>query len=108
MAKLKGSPKTGGRQKGTKNKASSNVTEQLAALGCDPIAGMVTIAKESMLVKDYTTAGNMYKELAQYTAAKRKSVEVNAHISFEQRLLEMTDDELDDELRGYGLDAGGL
>ena len=39
-----GLPKTGGRQKGTPNKATQTVAEKLDALGCDPIEGMARIA----------------------------------------------------------------
>lgn len=39
-----GTPKTGGRQKGTPNKATLEVMEKLEKLGCDPIIGMAHIA----------------------------------------------------------------
>jgi hypothetical protein len=83
MAKLKGSPKTGGRQKGTQNKATSSVTEQLDALGCDPIAGMVKLAELSMEAKDYAMAFQCFKELAQYKAAKRKAIEVTGELGLD-------------------------
>ena len=65
-----------------------DVLEQLRILGCDPIAGMARVAAEAeqgmtkidkngktVVVKDYALAGQMYKELAQYIAPKKKAVE---------------------------------
>lgn len=71
----KGLPRTGGRQKGTPNKATVEVAAKLAALGCDPIEGMAQVAAhpESSL----ELRGRMYAELAQYVAPKRKAVEVS-------------------------------
>ena len=66
----------GGRQKGVKNKSTQNVIDRLKELKCDPIEGMAKIAKEAMGDKDYALAGQMYKELAQYVAPKRKAMEV--------------------------------
>lgn len=40
-----GQPKTGGRAKGTPNRATAALREKLAALGCDPVADLVSIAK---------------------------------------------------------------
>jgi hypothetical protein len=67
--------KTGGRQKGTPNKATQSIQQRLDDLGCDPIEGMVKIANEALNNADLQLAGNMYKELAQYVAPKRKSIE---------------------------------
>ena len=105
MAKGK---KTGGRVAGTPNKNNQTIMDKLAALDCDPIAGMATIAKESMRAKDYVTALNAFKELGQYVAPKRKSIEMNTHVTFEERLQHMTEDELDQELRGYSIDPAKL
>jgi len=68
--------KTGGRVKGTLNKANEQVKERLNELNCDPVEGMVKIANLSMKSKDYELAARMYKELAQYVAPKLRSVEV--------------------------------
>ena len=68
--------KTGGRAKGTLNKANEQVQERLKELKCDPIEGMVNIANMSMESKDYELAAKMYKELAQYVAPKLRSIEV--------------------------------
>ncbi len=49
--------KTGGRVKGTLNKANQAVQERLNDLNCDPIEGMVTIAKEAYESGDYSLVG---------------------------------------------------
>ena len=100
--------KTGGRQKGTPNKNNQPIIDKLAELNCDPIEGMATIARKAMDEGEFILAGTMFKELAQYVAPKRKSVEMNTHVTFEERLQHMTEDELDDELRGYKLDPAKL
>jgi len=100
----KGSAKTGGRKKGTPNKATQTITEKLEALNCDPLEGMAKIAKQAMAEGEMALAGQMFKELAQYVAPKRKSVEMSTHVTFEERLHDLSDDELDAELRGYSLD----
>ena len=97
-----------GRKKGTPNKKTQSVIDQLAALDCDPIEGMATIALKAMEDKDFILAGSMFKELAQYVAPKRKSVEMSTHVTFEERLHDLTDEELDAELRGLKLDPAKL
>ena len=96
--------KYGGRVKGTPNKSSQTIMDKLAELNCDPIEGMATIARKAMDEGEFILAGTMYRELAQYVAPKRKSVEMNTHVSFEQKLHDMSQEELDDELRGYSID----
>ncbi len=66
----------GGRAKGVKNKATQDVIERLHELDCDPLEGMATIAKQAMAEGDMALAGQMYKELAQYIAPKRKAIEI--------------------------------
>lgn len=68
--------KTGGRKKGTPNKKTKEVIERLKELGCDPIEGMANIAQTALDSDDLALAGQMYKELAQYIAPKRKAIEV--------------------------------
>lgn len=67
--------KTGGRKKGTPNKANREIIEKLAELDCDPIEGMAKIAQQAYNSGDFQLAGSMYKELAQYVAPKRKAIE---------------------------------
>jgi len=97
--------KTGGRVAGTPNKDNQSIMDKLAELDCDPLKGVTIIAEESMEAKDYAMAFQCFKELGQYVAPKRKSIEVNTHVSFEQSLHDLSDDELDATLKGYNLDA---
>ena len=68
-------PKTGGRTRGTPNRRTVDIQEKLAAMGCDPIAGMAAIATDEK--QDIALRAAMYKELAQYVAPKRKAVEMS-------------------------------
>ena len=83
MPRPKGLPKTGGRAKGTPNKRTQSVMEKLEALGCDPIAGLAKIAMNKRqklgVRKDVPIElrAQMFKELAQYVAPKRKAIEIN-------------------------------
>ena len=97
-----------GRKKGVPNKRTQGVIDQLEALDCDPIEGIATIGKLSMEAKDYITALNAFKILAEYVAPKRKSIEMSTHVTFEERLHDLTDAELDAELRGYSIDPAKL
>ena len=65
----------GGRKKGTLNKKTQDVLDKLASANCDPILGMVEVADRAKQEGDWPLAGQMYKELAQYVAPKRKAVE---------------------------------
>jgi hypothetical protein len=75
--------KTGGRVKGTPNKPTQNIIDKLAELDCDPIEGMATIARQAMDENDLILAGSMYKELAQYVAPKRKSIEMTGDVNLD-------------------------
>ena len=97
-----------GRKKGTPNKKTQSIIDQLAALDCDPIEGIATIAKLSMKAKDYATALNAFKDLAQYVAPKRKSIEMTTHVTYEDQIRSMSEEELDEELRGLKLDPVNL
>ncbi len=65
--------KTGGRKKGTPNKATRSIEEKLAALGCDPIEGMARIAMHPRTRPDLKIKA--LAEIAQYVLPKRKAVE---------------------------------
>ncbi len=65
--------KTGGRKKGTPNRRTVEVTERLAALDCDPLAGMASLAMDESNSPELR--GRMYAELAQYLYPKRRAVE---------------------------------
>lgn len=69
--------KFGGRQKGTPNKRNSEIADKLKALGCDPLEGMVQVAKMAMEDRDLVVAGRMYSELAQYVAPKKRAVDMD-------------------------------
>ena len=122
-----GTPKTGGRQKGTPNAKTKGILAKLKELDCDPIVGMAMMAKgeipcincnddgkmsllavmrafgikpEEELIKGFSETliqcpmcdgsktervgqkirSDMYKELANYVAPKRKSLEVSGHL----------------------------
>ncbi len=87
--------KFGGRQKGTPNKKTLEVQEQINALDYDPITTMVKISQQAMADENYALAGQMAKELAQYVYPKRKAIE---HINKEdtdfptQLIINFTDD----------------
>jgi hypothetical protein len=70
--------KTGGRTKGTPNKRTQAVADRLEALGCDPIEGMARLAMDETVEK--SIRAQMYRELAQYVAPKRRAVEVQADV----------------------------
>jgi hypothetical protein len=67
-------PPGAGRKKGTTNKIAGEVAERLQELGCDPIKGMVEIAKGKNTPLELRC--RMYSELAQYVWPKRKSVDI--------------------------------
>jgi hypothetical protein len=80
MAGTKGNS---GRKKGVPNKRTQSVIDQLVALDCDPIEGMASIARKAMDEGELILAGSMYKELAQYVAPKRKSIEVSGEMELD-------------------------
>lgn len=82
MAKGK---KTGGRVAGTPNKDNQSVMDKLAELKCDPLMGMAEIAITSMTDGDYHLAFQCFKELGQYVAPKRKSIEVSGDLGVDIR-----------------------
>lgn len=68
--------KTGGRTKGTPNRRTAEVSERLAALGCDPLEGMAALAMDASNPPELR--GRMFSELAGYIYAKRRAVEHSA------------------------------
>jgi hypothetical protein len=68
--------KTGGRTSGTPNRKTQAVIDRLEVLGCDPIEGMARITMDE--AAELSISAQMYKELTQYVASKRKAVEVQA------------------------------
>lgn len=68
-----GYPKSGGRKTGTPNKATLEVAERLAALGCDPLAGLAGIAMDKNSSRELSA--RCYAELLPYVYPKRKPVD---------------------------------
>jgi len=68
-----GLPKTGGRQKGTPNRATLTAAEKLEALCCDPLAGMARLAMDEKNAPELRA--RLFIELAQYLYPKRKAVD---------------------------------
>lgn len=66
--------KSGGRAKGTPNKRTTEVSELLHALKCDPVEGMARIAMDEAHAPELR--GRMYAELAGYLFPKRKALEI--------------------------------
>lgn len=77
MAFQKGRAKTGGREKGTKNKLNLGVGDKLDKLGVDCVAEIVQIAKTT---KDEQVKLQAYKELLKYVFPQRKAVEMTADV----------------------------
>ena len=69
----KGKPKTGGRKRGTPNRRTLEVQEQLVAVGCDPIEGIATIAMDEDNPPELRLRA--YAELAPYLYPKRKAIQ---------------------------------
>lgn len=96
-----GARKGSGRKPGAKNKRTIEVQKMLDELGCNPIEGMVQIAKEAMVEAaanpDFKNkkealklAADLYTNLAKYYAPQLKAVEVtgdaNNPLEFVQRI----------------------
>jgi hypothetical protein len=86
--------KTGGRAKGTPNKKTQLVQQQMEDLGFDPIESMIEICNQAMTDKNYALAGQMAKELAQYVYPKRKAVEhiTDEPVEWPKITINITDD----------------
>ena len=71
-----GYAKTGGRQRGTPNKATADVAERLAALGCDPLDGLASLAKDPTSTKEFRRL--CFNDLMPYAYSKRKPVDISS------------------------------
>ena len=67
--------KTGGRQKGTPNKRTTEMVELMANLGCNPAERLAIIAMEAEAEGNHLLAVDCYKSLMPYIYPKRKSIE---------------------------------
>jgi hypothetical protein len=72
------------------NKRTLDVIDRLAALKCDPIAGMARIAMDKKTPLDIRA--RMFSELAQYVAPKRKALEHSGDAGMIEALLARIDD----------------
>jgi hypothetical protein len=80
----------GGRQRGVPNRRTLDVIERLATLRCDPITGMARIALNKK--NPVELRAQMFAELAQYVAPKRKALEHSAEPGLIERLLARIED----------------
>ena len=67
-----------GRPVGAASKATEEVQAKLDELGCDPISGMAQIALDKS--NSIELRAQMFKELAQYIAPKRRATEISGEI----------------------------
>ena len=88
-----------GRPKGALNKRTRDLIDKLAALDCDPIAGMALIAMDEK--NSIEVRARMFVELAQYVAPKRKAVEHSSDTGTIETLLSQLDAELMDNAAGF-------
>lgn len=71
--------KTGGRKKGTPNKATSELKSLLEGFGYDPIAEMVELAQDPETSKELKQ--RIASEFCQYLYPKRKAIDVSGEMS---------------------------
>jgi hypothetical protein len=69
-----GLPKTGGRVRGTPNRATDALARKLTKLGCDPIEGLAKLALDP--ATETSLKVRCFAELAQYIYPKRKAVDL--------------------------------
>jgi hypothetical protein len=74
MSRPLGTPKTGGRVRGTPNKRSADLLRKLKRMGCDPLEGLARIALDPQT--DVVLKVRCFSELAQYVYSKRKAIDV--------------------------------
>ena len=92
VGRPEGTPKTGGRKKGTPNSDKDKMLELILSTGCrHPIVGLAEVARDLHDSGDIIEAGKAYKELAQYVAAKRKAIEHSGEIKQDQPLVIVVD-----------------
>src|SRR5215469_6296483 len=92
--------KTGGRQAATPNKATVELQQKLAALGCDPIVGMATIAENPANSVDMRLKA--YSEICQYVYPKRRAIDVGGDLDVVQRVISAEPMTCEEWLERYG------
>jgi hypothetical protein len=70
-----GLPKTGGRKKGTPNRATLTLQERLEAVDCDPLLELARIAMNANNPIEIRV--RCFSEIAPYVDPKRKPVEIS-------------------------------
>lgn len=75
-----------GRKKGSLNRRTVELTERLEQLGCDPVAGLVSIAADQTATLELRA--RCYESLLPYLYPKRKAIDVTVagEISHEEAL----------------------
>lgn len=68
-----GLPKSGGRSKGTRNRATLELREKLTALSCDPVVELVAIARDPKT--ETGTKASIFSQLMRYTSPIPKPVD---------------------------------
>ena len=88
-----GTPRTGGRQKGTANKRTNELANLLRERfpDYDPVIAMAAIARDDDVELHHRIT--CHREVAQYLHAKRKFIEVETETS-SKPIEQMTDDEV--------------
>lgn len=69
-----GTPKTGGRQKGTPNKSTQTLLSICEEEGVDPFRAMLIAAKQ---ITNNVDKVNAYEKICQYLYPKRKALELD-------------------------------
>jgi hypothetical protein len=69
-----GLPKTGGRQKGTPNKATLTVQEKLDSIGCDPIIELAKLGMNEKFTEEFRR--RCFSDLASYICPKPKPADL--------------------------------
>lgn len=84
--------KTGGRQKGTPNKAREDLVTMIAKAGCmHPVEGLAKIAQQTFDEGEFTISVQAFKELAQYVTPKLKAIEHSGGIESKDPLVIILD-----------------
>ncbi len=81
MPAPKGHPKWGGKKKGCKHvKLAGTVRERLEEMGCDPVAGLATIALDPLSSRELQA--HCLAKLSRFCYPELRSVEHNAGAGF--------------------------
>lgn len=90
-----GHKKIGGRKKGTPNRKTEDMVDQMAKLKLCPLSGLARLIDEV----SPETQVKVYLQLLTYLYPKRKAVEVEAKVDVQEPLAALSDPELADLAR---------